>query len=341
MNEMPQSPFAKYHGSLMLGENEVDCYVSDTGQRLISMRSVVKAIAGVDSGKLDDYVGINALQPYINNMGELKKRFTAKFIKTKSYFDEDNRVEVKNDNYDELTAGENKGVKHQKASNIKGSVAGENKSYDFKKFIELSLPGNPQKAKCLISSQFLDLCTAYVAALNDNVLTTDRQKEIAIKCSFLLSACAKVGLDALIDEATGYQHIRREDELQLKLKLYIADELREWEKTFPDELWEQFGRLTNWSTPLKNRPRWWGKLVIELVYNTLDPDVAEYLKNNKPEPGVYWHQQLTSNIGIRQLVSRCHEVIGIAKTCDNIDELRGKVGYHYHQRPYQMMYKFE
>ena len=48
---------------------------------------------------------------------------------------------------------------------------------------------------------------------------------------------------------------RKEDELQIKLRLYIAEELREWEKTFPDELWEEFGRLTNWSTPLKTRPK--------------------------------------------------------------------------------------
>jgi P63C domain len=50
-------------------------------------------------------------------------------------------------------------------------------------------------------------------------------------------------LIALIDEATGYQYERAEDALQVKLRAFIADELRAWEKTFPDELWEEFGRL--------------------------------------------------------------------------------------------------
>ena len=85
----------------------------------------------------------------------------------------------------------------------------------------------------------------------------------------------RTGLDALVDEATGYQYERADDALQVKLRAFIAEELREWEKTFPDELWQEFGRLTNWSGPLHSRPRWWGKLVIELIYDTLDPDVAK------------------------------------------------------------------
>lgn len=48
-------------------------------------------------------------------------------------------------------------------------------------------------------------------------------------------------------------------------------------KTFPDELWIEFGRLTHWSEPLHGRPKWWGKLVLEMIYDTLDPDVASYV----------------------------------------------------------------
>ncbi|WPC44827.1 P63C domain-containing protein [Clostridium sp. JS66] len=57
---------------------------------------------------------------------------------------------------------------------------------------------------------------------------------------------------------------------------------REWEKTFPDELWFEFGRLTGWKGSLQLRPRYWGKLVKALIYRLLDKDIAEYLENNKP-----------------------------------------------------------
>ena len=48
-----------------------------------------------------------------------------------------------------------------------------------------------------------------------------------------------------------------------------------------------------------------------------------------------WHQQLTDNYGVRQLVSRCYEVIGMAKTCHNIRDLRQKVAEHYGKKPVQ------
>ena len=268
-NQLPESPFAKYKGVLMLGSNEVDCYVSDTGLRLISLGATVKAITSTTGSNLGEYIGVNALKPYIN----------------------------------------------------KDSVLGE--------LTDLTIPGIPQKARCLESKKFLDLCRAYVAALSDEALTTSKQREAAIRCSILLSACANVGLDALIDEATGYQYERMEDELQIRLRLYIAEELRAWEKTFPDELWEEFGRLTNWSTPLSQRPKWWGKLVIELIYDTFDPDVAKWLRENRPEPGIHWHRQLTEHKGVRTLVSRCFEIVGMAKSCENLSELREKVNYHY------------
>ena len=147
-----------------------------------------------------------------------------------------------------------------------------------------------------------------------------------------------MGLIALIDEATGYQYDRAEDALQLKLKAFIADELREWEKTFPDELWEQFGRLTRWRGALHSRPKWWGKLVIELIYDALDPDIAKYLRENKPPPrhGLNYHQWFTQDVGLRALIGHIYEVIGIAKTCSDIRELRDRVAQHYGKEPVQL-----
>ena len=63
--------------------------------------------------------------------------------------------------------------------------------------------------------------------------------------------------------------------------------------------------------------------------------LAEYLKNNKPPPGVHWHRQLSDNIGVRALVSRCYEVIGMAKACRGMRELRDKVAHHYGRQVFQ------
>jgi len=200
----------------------------------------------------------------------------------------------------------------------------------------LEVEGLEKAVKGLPSDLMIEICQGFVAALQASFdpespypKMTDRQRQMALKASMFLSACAKVGLEALIDEATGYQYERAEDALQVKLRAFIADELRAWEKTFPDELWAEFGRLTGWKGSLNSRPKWWGKLVIEMIYDTLDPDVAAYLRDNRPPPGVHWHRQLTDNVGVRALVSRCYEVIGMAKTCTNMRELRNRVAQHY------------
>lgn len=202
--------------------------------------------------------------------------------------------------------------------------------------ISFSIPGTQLKGNGLTTATFELILRAYVRALYEKADLTERQREIAFKCAVISSGLTRTGLDALVDEATGYQYERAEDALQVKLRAFIADELRAWEKTFPDELWAEFGRLTNWSGPLHSRPKWWGKLVIELIYDTLDPDVAAYLKGNKPQKGVHWHRQLSENVGVRQLVSRCYEVVGMAKTCHDMRELREKVAEHYGKTIVQM-----
>ena len=200
--------------------------------------------------------------------------------------------------------------------------------------LEFSIPGTQFTGRGMTTKHFELICRAFVQALQGSALT-DRQREIAMKCAVLTAGLTRTGIDALIDEATGYQYERAEDALQVKLRAFISEELRAWEKTFPDELWEEFGRLTGWATPLQSRPKWWGKLVTELIYDTLDDDVAAYLKKNRPPPGVRWHQQLTENYGVRQLVSRCYEVVGMAKTCETLHELRNRVGQHYGKKAMQ------
>lgn len=185
--------------------------------------------------------------------------------------------------------------------------------------------------------KFMDLCAAYSLAAERTQLTT-RQAKIAANANEFLRACAKVGIVALVDEATGYQERRPEDELQFKLNLYLADFMRKWEKTFPDELWEHFGRLTGWARPSHQRPKYWGKLVMELVYKYLDSDVAQWLQENAPKPrhGQNYHLWLTSQYGLQRLVEHIWKLIGVASTCNTMDDLRYKMKELYGNRePFQ------
>ena len=196
--------------------------------------------------------------------------------------------------------------------------------------------GLERNVKGLPADLLIEICRGFVAALEASRRSnsiypqlTSRQTEMAIKASMFLAACAKVGLDALIDEATGYQYKREEDALQVKLRAYLEKEMRKWEKTFPEELWREFARLTNWHGSVTSRPKYWGQLVMRLVDEYLDEDVARWLKENAPTPqkGQNYHQWLTAQYGLKKLVEHIWMLIGIAKTCPNggIEELKRKM----------------
>lgn len=204
--------------------------------------------------------------------------------------------------------------------------------------IEFEIHITNKKVAGYSAETFLEICRAYVKALHDNALDTDRQKEIAVKASMFLASCAKVGLIALIDEATGYQYDRAADALQVKLKAFLIEEMRAWEKTFPNELWIEFGRLTNWKGAVTQRPKYWGHLVTELVYSYLDPDVTKWLKEHHPQPshGRNWHQWLSEQYGMQKLVQHIYMLIGMAKACSTMQELRDKMAEVYGKTPVQL-----
>jgi hypothetical protein len=191
--------------------------------------------------------------------------------------------------------------------------------------------------------RLMDLCGAYSEALQkhlaeDDFKLTPRQIQIANQATAFLRACAKTGIIALVDEATGYQYDRAQDALRLKYKLFLEDEMRKWEKTFPDQLWIEFGRLTKWTGPVHSRPKYWGKLIMELVYGYLDPDVAKWLKENNPKPshGQNYHQWMSSQYGLKRLIEHIWMLVGMAAACRSMAELRQKMAERYGREPVQL-----
>lgn len=195
--------------------------------------------------------------------------------------------------------------------------------------------------------RFNDLLRAYSSALVDHALSahdkskvalTERQLRIAQRAVKFQQACSDVGLVALVDEATGYQYERESDALQLKLKLYLEEDMRKWERTYPEQLWVEFGRLTNWKGTIHHRPKYWGKLIMELVYGYLDPDVAKWLKENAPKPmkGQNYHQWLSSQYGLKKLTEHIWLLIGMAAACHSMKELREKMAERFGRHQVQL-----
>lgn len=86
-----------------------------------------------------------------------------------------------------------------------------------------------------------------------------------------------VGIDALVDEATGFQFDRKHNALRILLSKYIAEGLQKWIHTFPDSFFAELDRLYgNEPTIYRNRPQYYGKFINKYVY---DPMENGYVKN--------------------------------------------------------------
>lgn len=167
------------------------------------------------------------------------------------------------------------------------------------------------------------LCDTYLKARDAQALVA-QQMPIATISEILVRSLSKVGIVALVDEATGYQDIRKRNELQIILKAYISEELLPWTKRFPDEFYKQMFRLKNlpYDPNSVKRPSFIGKLTNKLIYAKLPPGVLEELKAKTPksESGNYtarFHQSLTVDVGHPILKGHLQQVIVLMKVSPN------------------------
>ena len=163
------------------------------------------------------------------------------------------------------------------------------------------------------------VCEIYLEARQGGLLIA-QQQAVAQRCEMLVRSLAKVGITALIDEATGYQEVRDRDALQALLDKYLLQEHAAWAKRFPDEFYRQMFRLKGWDfpTPSGARPGVVGKYTLDIVYERLAPGLVDELKerNPKTEAGhrkTKHHQWLTDDVGHPALTNHIHAVMGLMR----------------------------
>ena len=188
-----------------------------------------------------------------------------------------------------------------------------------------------------------DLCQAVLQARDADALKTEQEKRYAHYCEILIRAFAKVGIVALVDEATGYQEERDRNELHKILEAYIAKELLPWAKRFPDEFYKQLFRLRGWKySPISvKRPRYVGTLTNELVYEKLPPGVLDELRRKNPtiKPGYRkhrHHQFLTEDIGNPHLERHIASVTTLMRASPNWRKFFGLFQRAFPTKPIQL-----
>lgn len=164
-----------------------------------------------------------------------------------------------------------------------------------------------------------DLCEAVLAAREARALRTD-QLHIAKQCEILVRGLARVGIIALVDEVTGYQHDRAKDALTKILEAFIAKELQPYITTFPGDFYSEMFRLRGLDYPSTSvkRPQYFGVLTNDVVYKRLAPGVLNELKKVTPRtesgrPKAKYFQSLTGNTGYPKLREHLGSVVTMMK----------------------------
>lgn len=176
-----------------------------------------------------------------------------------------------------------------------------------------------------------DLCEAILAARTAGKLSK-RQENLANQCEILVRGFARVGIIALVDEATGYERDRVAGSLAKILEAFIAKELQPWVRTFPADYYEQLYRLRGlpYASNSVRRPQYFGVLTNDIVYKRLAPGVLEELKNvsQKDDDGRLKHklfQKLTANVGYPKLREHLGSVVTLMKLSKGYQDFKNKL----------------
>lgn len=170
-----------------------------------------------------------------------------------------------------------------------------------------------------------ELCEAILNARDADALKTDQEKRYAKYADILIRSFAKIGIIALVDEATGYQEIRDRVALQKILDKYITDEYSKWTKTFPDEFYKELFKLKDIPYPPGDsgkKPSYVGHWTNDIIYSRLAPGVLNKLKEKNPRQisgnrKRRHHQYLTKDYGHPELKELLSNVMFLMKASAN------------------------
>lgn len=195
------------------------------------------------------------------------------------------------------------------------------------------IPFNIGKTRALgYNAELLpDVCEAFLSARQAGTLPAN-QRHIAVQAEILVRGLSRVGIIALVDEATGYQDVRTKNALAKILEDFVAKEIQPYLTTFPPDFYKEMFRLKGlaYSADSVQRPRYFGIHTNDVVYKRLAPGVLEELKKvqEKTPAGNAKHklfQRLTENVGYPKLREHLGSVVTLMKLSSDWDDFKAKL----------------
>jgi hypothetical protein len=178
--------------------------------------------------------------------------------------------------------------------------------------------GNP--AHGYEATVLIELCDAIWEARKQGKLTTT-QFNMALRAEIILRSAAKVGIVALIDEATGYIKDKAKEEYRQLFQEFIRNECRAWEREFPDQLFDMIYAIHKLPRKHQNKhPQFFGHFFRKYIYKPLAHSNGVILEMiDEKNPVVYTsggrrykiHTFLTEQVGLPALRAHYWQLLGI------------------------------
>jgi hypothetical protein len=161
----------------------------------------------------------------------------------------------------------------------------------------------------------IDVCKAISQADAEGRLARN-QEQVARNARIILNASAKAGIKGLVYALAGYDATK--EEVIAAFKLYVREEARDYEREFPEQLYEEWYRLYQIPRPEKNRPWKFKHLTVDQVYRPLAKSSGKILRLTQEQrynSKTRWKRlhQFLSEIGVKALRTQLGQLLGIAR----------------------------
>jgi hypothetical protein len=161
----------------------------------------------------------------------------------------------------------------------------------------------------------IDVCNAVLQADAEGKLSK-RYQNVARNARIIRNASSKAGIKGLVYALAGFDATK--EEVIAAFKFYVREEARDYEKEFPDQLYEEWYRLYQLPKLERNKPWKFMHLTVGQVYRPLaksNGKILELTKAQRENSKARWKKlhQFLSDIGVKALRTHLGQLLGIAR----------------------------
>lgn len=174
----------------------------------------------------------------------------------------------------------------------------------------------------------IDICKAIIDADQEGKLSQARQSSVK-QARIILNASAKLGIQNLAYALSGYDVTRQQ--IIESFKLFVQQEAREYEKEFPDQLYQEWYRIYQLPKPERNRPWKFMHLTNGHVYYPLAKSRGKLQqliitqRDDSSQAKQKRLHQFLSEVGVKALRQHLGQLLGIAQLSDNKEQYESNV----------------